>query len=153
MVNEIWAELASLKFWVLVVFTNFAINLLSPHIKSVFDKFFRKCSYIFNKRKVENNQRENLLLSELVASEELRQIHRAEALFSRVRSVWFASLGIGMFVLASSATIVEVNTNKPLIIGAFILGTTAFSLSVRCINISAKQFYNANKAYKLSRKC
>ncbi|WP_044415236.1 hypothetical protein [Halarcobacter anaerophilus] len=145
--EEIFKEVFTLKFLILVVLTSIILNIIASYLKDLLDKGISKLSSsYYDKMKLKKEEAlkfDNILLE----SEEFRNIHRDEAIFERIRSTWFLVLSVFVFIIVSMIELNKITVLNELNKYGIFVGFIALLLSMKYIISSTKKW---NRAFKSS---
>lgn len=97
--NELISEFSTLKYWIAVILASFIVNLVASYAKKRLDKSLSKINRAYRSRLEKQERQEQELFALLCKSAELRNIHRQDSIFERVRSVWFITCSVGLVIL------------------------------------------------------
>jgi hypothetical protein len=149
--DELITELTGVRFWVAVVFAGLIINLASSYLRPLVDRSISSISDNYQNKSEAKLAEETELFSELMDCFEFRNIHRQEAIFQRTRSVWFACLGVGLFVGALILQIIDIEAMKVIAVSMLISGTFSFSISMKYVSSSSKKWGRSIAAYSANK--
>lgn len=145
--EDLLKEVSTLRFWVAVVFAGMVINLVAAYMKPTLDKLISKISAGYRSRITRASEAENKLVASLVNCSELRDIHRGEAIFERIRSVWFVSFGIGFFILGTNTGMLMGSKGPFFAFSCFGLGAYGLIVSMKYVVSSTEKLNRAQLAY------
>jgi H+/Cl- antiporter ClcA len=146
-VNEIYEEMLSLKFLILVVITSIILNLIASYLKILLDKGISKLNSSYHEKMKLKEEEENKFDFILTESEEFRNIHRSEAIFERIRSVWFLILAMFAFSILTIVELLKDENNISNTIYLLSLGFISLTISMKYVISSTKKW---NRAFKAS---
>jgi hypothetical protein len=152
--GELISELSSLRFWVAVVLVGLVINLVAAYVKPALDRIISRISERYRNHIFGVDEKENQLVQDLADCRELRDIHRSEALFERIRSVWFISFSTGLFILGSATDLLIIpGDDVPAFValGLSACGAYAVILSIKYVRSSTKKMARVMLAYEIAR--
>jgi hypothetical protein len=149
--EQLIEELTSLKFWVAVVFVGIVINIISAYAKPLIDRSISAISENYRSKITEKAEEETVLFKALVECSEFRNIHRQQAIFERTRSVWFACLGVGVFIAAFSAQFTGIDSLMNLSFFMLAVGTFSFFNSMKYVSSSNTKWTRSIAAFSANK--